>query len=167
MLRVRIGKYGILRPRVVKPFPLSFGRRYLYDMKYNHRCDYATLERTYLDSFGLCILCEKQLDFKDGRPPDLHHDHEDGEICGFTCHGCNLMIAGALEDKKVPYTHIRRYIEATQRSFLLDPDATKRRTKTFRNTTPNTTPDFDFSYIPNDPDILKALRTKKKGNKAQ
>ena len=146
MLRERSGKYDIARPRRVIPFPKSFARKYLNNMKLRHNCNYTELKTIYDSSFGLCILCEKQLDFKDGRPPDLHHDHKTGTIYGFTCHRCNLMIAGALEDTNVSYLQVRRYLKATRRSFLFDTSAAQVLTFTDRNTTPA----FDFDYMSTD-----------------
>ena len=135
--------YGITRPWRWRPFPTSFkNKNYLNDMRFKYGLkDYNAVKVIYDNSFGLCICCEIQLDY-DVDVPDLHHNHDTGEVCGFTCRRCNNMIAGALEDKNVSYVMIEIYIRKTLRSCLFT-DAPELLSHSERNTTP----DLDFSYI--------------------
>jgi hypothetical protein len=71
--------------------PLGWAKRVLRDLKSNSKArDYAppvgTPERVLeLEKDPTCVLCGEPLNIR----PALHHDHETGELIGFSHHACN------------------------------------------------------------------------------
>lgn len=60
------------------------------------------------DRKGLCDICGKPDDRKDGRRISVDHDHKTGKVRGLLCNGCNARLGWYENHKKEIAGHLRK-----------------------------------------------------------
>ena len=128
-----------------EPFPpaINLSYHYLSHVWRTYSLEYKDLVELWNIQYGLCPLCFQKLHLS-GRMPDIHHNHDTGEVYGYFHPRCNRLLYPFECDRFDPLQP-RKYCLATARGNLLDS------AEIMNYTTPRTpyrkTPCYDFTYI--------------------